>query len=63
MEERMACLWTVEKFARWKYDTDAPTKAQRNMVTRMCQQGRLPAVKVGREWRIDVRKILEGVGR
>ena len=59
----MACLWSVGKFAKWKYETDEPTKAQHNTVLHMCQEGTLPAVKIGREWRIDVRKILEGVGK
>lgn len=54
-------LWTVRRFARWKYGTDEPTIAQENTVRRMCQRGTLPAVKVGKEWRVDTAEIMEGV--
>ncbi|MBQ6491090.1 MAG: helix-turn-helix domain-containing protein [Atopobiaceae bacterium] len=30
-----------------------------NTVERMCRDGVLPAVRVGRQWRIDTRKIME----
>lgn len=59
MDERMDCLWTVRRFAKWKYETYEPTKAQVNAVSRQCRDGVLPAAKVGREWRIDVARILE----
>ena len=59
VDERMASLWTTAKFASWKFGVDEPTAAQVNTVIRMCQDGVLPAAKVGREWRIDVSKILE----
>ena len=59
MDERMARPWTTTRFARWKFDVDKPSKAQVNTVIRMCQDGVLPAAKVGKEWRIDVGKILE----
>ena len=55
----MDSLWTVKRFARWKYETDEPTKAQINVVGRQCKDGTLPARKVGKQWRIDVAKILE----
>lgn len=55
-------LWTIRRFARWKYETDEPTVAQENTVRHMCQRGVLPAVKVGREWRVDTAEILKGVG-
>ena len=54
-------LWSVIRFCKWKYDTEEPTKAQRNSVMKMCRNGVLPAVKVGREWRIDTAEILRGV--
>ena len=53
-------LWTVKRFCRWKYETEEPTKAQVNVVARMCKDGTLPAVKVGREWRIDTAEIMRG---
>lgn len=31
-------------------------------VTRMCKQGRIPATKVGREWRIPTRRALQQLG-
>ena len=60
-EAYMDDLWTVRRFAKWKYGTDEPTKAQENSIRHMCQDGTLPAAKVGREWRIDTMRILEGV--
>ena len=59
MDERMASLWTVRKFAQWKYETCEPTKAQLNVVARQCFDGILPAVKVGKEWRIDTFELLK----
>ena len=56
----MDSLWTVKRFARWKYECDEPTKGQLNSVERMCRNGTLPARKIGREWRVDVHAILEG---
>ena len=53
-------LWTVRRFCKWKYETDFPTKAQINAVSRMCLDGTLPAMKVGREWRIDTAEIMRG---
>lgn len=56
-------LWTVERFCRWRYelpDGAEPTKSQIGTVEKMCRAGTLPAMKVGRQWRIDTRKILEG---
>ena len=61
MDERMDSLWTVKRFARWKYETDEPTKAQVNVVARQCFNGTLPAVKVGKEWRIDTFELLKGL--
>lgn len=60
----MEHLWSIRRFARWRYelpDFVEPTKSQMNAVTKMCRDGVLPALKVGRQWRIDTRKILEGV--
>lgn len=59
----MDALWTIRRFARWLYelpDGAEPTKGQLNTVTKMCREGLVPAVKVGRQWRIDTGKILEG---
>lgn len=59
----MDALWTIKRFARWRYelpDGAEPTKDQINTVTKMCREGAVPAVKVGTQWRIDTRKILEG---
>ena len=61
MDEQMASLWTVKRFCKWKYDTDEPTKAQLNTVYKMCAKKKLPALKCGREWRIDIEKFLEGL--
>ena len=61
IDDMMDCLWTVKRFARWKYETDEPSKSNINQVGRMCVEGKLPAVKVGGQWRIDVRQILKGV--
>ena len=60
-EERVDDLWTVKRFAKWKYETDEPTKAQINTVIRMCRNGVIPAGKVGKEWRIDTAEIMRGV--
>ena len=60
----MDALWTIKRFARWRYelpDGAESTKGQLNTVTKMCREGIVPAVKVGTQWRIDTRKILEGV--
>ena len=57
----MEDLWTVKRFAKWKYETDEPTKSQINTVIRMCRDGVLPAAKVGKQWRIDTAEILKGV--
>lgn len=54
-------LWTIKRFCRWKYETEEPTKAQLNSISAMCREGKLPAVKLLGEWRIDTSKILEGV--
>jgi len=66
MDELMANLWTVKKFAKWKYrdelekrGLEEPTKAQVNVVTRQCLNGILPAKKIGKEWRIDVRELVK----
>ena len=60
-ESRMDSLWTVRRFAAWKYGVDEPTDSQTNTVRWMCTNGKLPSVRIGKEWRIDVRRILEGV--
>jgi len=55
-------LWSVKRFCRWRYelaDGVEPTKSQENIVTKMCRDGTLPAVKVGAQWRIDTSRILE----
>ena len=56
----MADLWDAKRFARWRYDVREPTKAQLNVVLRMCAEGKLPARKIGRKWYIDTREILRG---
>ena len=62
MDERMDSLWTVRRYAKWKHETDAPTKAQENYIRRQCAEGQLPAVKWGNEWRIDMMALLEQKG-
>lgn len=60
----MENLWSIRRFCKWRYelpDGAEPTKGQLNSVTRMCREGTLPAVKVGKQWRIDTGKIIEGV--
>lgn len=64
--ENVDNLWSIKRFARWRYelpDGAEPTKGQLNTVTKMCREGTVPAVKVGTQWRIDTRKILEGARR
>ena len=49
-------LWTAKRFCRWQFELDddaEPTKSQMNTIYYMCRSGSLPAVRVGREWRID----------
>ena len=58
---RMDDLWTVRRFASWKYGNDEPTEAQVNTIRQMCKQRKLPCTRIGKEWRIDTRRILEGV--
>ena len=53
-------LWTAERFAKWKYETDEPTKSQIVCVYQWCRDGRLPATKVCGQWRIDTSQILRG---
>lgn len=45
-------LLTVEEVAKL-------IKAHTNTVYKMCRQGRLPSLKMGKEWRIDKQKLLE----
>lgn len=59
MDERMQSLWTVKKFACWKFETENPSTSQLTTVCRMCKNGTLPAAKIGKEWRIDVANIME----
>lgn len=54
-------LWSVKRFCRWCYECDEPTAGQVVSVQRMCRDGTLPAVKVGRAWRIDTTEIMKGV--
>lgn len=59
-------LWTVRRFARWKYelpDGTEPKKSQVNTVTKLCRDGKLPAMKLCGEWRIDVSEIMKGFKR
>lgn len=37
-------------------------KTSRQQIRRMIQKGELPAVKVGREWRISMNALLEQLG-
>ena len=54
-------LVTVREFAKLRYRTDEPTKAQLNTVAAMCKRGGIKyAQKVGKSWLIDVEKELEG---
>ncbi len=56
-------LWSVERFCRWKYgipEGEPVTRGKRQFVARACKEGRLPAVRVLGEWRIDVGRILKG---
>lgn len=54
-------LLTVAQFAALWYGTDEPTKSQCNMVRRWCAEGRIRhAARIGRDWRINARKELEG---
>lgn len=62
MDERMDTLWTVHRYAKWKHETDEPTKAQENYVRRLCQRGQLPAHKFNGEWRIDMIALLREKG-
>lgn len=60
----MDYLWTIKRFCRWRYelpDGAEPTKGQINTVSKMCREGVLPAVRVGNQWRIDTKRIMEGV--
>lgn len=46
-------VMTLDGYCRIRYglrDDEAPTKAQRNTVSRMCRQGTLPAFKSGKRW-------------
>lgn len=52
-------LWPLDRFSRWFYQTDAPTKGERDELTKMCRERRLPAVKLGRKWFVDTREILK----
>ena len=55
-------LWTVRRFCRWKYnlpDGTEPKKSQVNTVSKLCRDGKLPAVKLCGEWRIDVSEIMK----
>ena len=54
----MEGLVTVDEFAKWRYRTDKPTKAQVNTVARMCRDGSLSrySKKLGRRWYIDMDK-------
>ena len=57
-------LWTVKRFCRWRYElpeSEEPTKAQVNTVSKMCRDGTLPAWKVYGQWRIDTSQILKEV--
>ena len=59
----MDYLWTIKRFCRWRYelpDGEEPTKGQINTVSKMCREGVLPAVRVGNQWRIDTKRIMEG---
>lgn len=57
-------LWSIRRFCRWRYDLadgEEPSKSQVNAVSQMCRNHTLPAVKVGGQWRIDTKAIMEGV--
>ena len=57
-------LWTVRRYCVWKYnlpDGTEPKKSQVNTVSKLCRDGKLPAVKLCGEWRIDTSEILRGL--
>lgn len=53
----MESLWPLERFAGWYYGTESMTKGQRDELTKMCRERRLPAVKLGRKWFVDTAEI------
>ena len=47
----------LRQFCRVKYglpEGAEPTKAQLNTVTQMCRDGKLDAIKVGRQWLVNL---------
>ena len=57
-------LWTVRRYCIWKYnlpDGTEPKKSQVNTVSKLCRDGKLPAMKLCGEWRIDVSEIMKEV--
>lgn len=47
----------LKRLCRIKYDLaddEEPTKAQVNTVTKMCRDGTLDAIKVGRQWLVNL---------
>ncbi len=55
----------VKRFCAIYYglgDDDEPTKAQRNSVARMCRNGTIPALRIGKRWFVVMDEILKGVG-
>lgn len=64
--EGVGDLWPIERYCRWFYelaDGERPTKSQQVTVSRQCNNGTLPAVKVGGRWFIDMSAILSGIER
>jgi len=47
-------LYTVDEICRIRYECEKPTQAQRNTITRMCQDGTILAHKFGRTWLIEI---------
>lgn len=53
--ERLPALMDTKEFA-------ALVGYGRTYISRMCKQGKIPATKVGKEWRIPTRKALAQLG-
>ena len=52
-------LWSVARFVEWMREQGH--KTSRDHVTKMCRDGTLPAVQLGRFWFVDTREILKEV--
>jgi len=53
-------VMNLDQYCRVRYGLEKdekPTKSQRNTVSRMCRDGTLDAVKSGRKWIINERRL------